>query len=44
MAIIFGLMPESAQCTVLADPRVQESRAVLPLLQQLLASRDGKRH
>ena len=45
MAIIFGLMPKSAQRTMLADPRVQEeSRTVLPLLQQLLASRDGKRH
>jgi len=44
MAIIFGLMPQSAQRTILADPRVPESRTVLPLLLQLLAARDGKRH
>ena len=44
MAIIFGLMPESAQRTMLADPRIQESWTVLPLLQRLLASRDAKRH
>jgi len=44
MAIIFGLMPESTQRTMLADPRIQESRTVLPLLQQFLAARDGKRH
>ena len=44
MAIIFGLMPESAQRIMLADPRIQESWTVLPLLQQFLAARDGKRH
>ena len=44
MAIVFGLMPQSAQQAMLADPRVQESRTVLPLLRQLLASQDGKRH
>ena len=44
MAIVFGLMPEPARRTMLADPRIRESRTVLPLLRQLLASQDAAKH
>lgn len=44
MAIIFGLMSEAAQFAMLADPRFNESKTVLPMLRRLRDLQEGTRH